>query len=87
MAYSFRLNLFCKDRLSFGPITIIQLLERRDYEYMLQGAKEVAESANQSKSEFLANMSHEIRTPMNAIIGMGGLLAGTPLSDHQREYL
>ena len=54
---------------------------------MLQGAKEVAESANRSKSEFLANMSHETRTPMNAIIDMGGLLADTLLSDHQREYL
>ena len=54
---------------------------------MLQGAKEVAESANRSKSEFSANMSHETRTPMNAIIGMDGLLADTLLSDHQREYL
>ncbi len=87
--------MFCKDRLSSGSITIIQLLgqlvsallERRDDEEMLQGAKEVAESANRSKSEFSANMSHETRTPMNAIIYMGGLLADTPLFDHQREYL
>ena len=45
---------------------------------MLQGAKEVGESANQSKSEFLANMSHEIRTPMNAILGMTTLLFDVP---------
>ena len=54
---------------------------------MLQGAKEVAESANRSKSEFSVNMSHETRTPMNALIGMDGLLAGPLLSAHQREYL
>ena len=43
--------------------------------------------AAQAKSEFLANMSHEIRTPLNGVIGMAELLAGTPLSDEQRDYV
>src|ERR1700689_5264103 len=49
--------------------------------------KAEAERANQAKSEFLAMMSHEIGTPMNGIVGMGALLADTPLSAGQSEYL
>ncbi len=50
-------------------------------------ARRAAESANQAKTRFLTTMSHEIRTPINGVIGMAQILAGSELTEEQRDYL
>ncbi|TXH87937.1 MAG: response regulator [Rhodoferax sp.] len=52
-----------------------------------EAAKLAAEQGNRMKSQFLATMSHEIRTPMNGVMGMAGLLEGTPLTPVQQSYV
>ena len=63
------------------------ITERKNAELEILKAKLEADEARKTQEQFLANMSHEIRTPMNGIIGMTQLIAGTRLTEEQKEYV
>jgi signal transduction histidine kinase len=72
---------------ALGALGVFVTRAREETLQTVHDAKEAALDAARAKSEFLAAMSHEIRTPLNGVIGMTDVLAATPLSPDQLDYV
>jgi PAS domain S-box-containing protein len=66
----------------------IQKYLEKPYQFIVLGSDVTTfKNALQIKDQFLANMSHEFRTPLHTIYSLGNLLAETPLSREQNDYM
>ena len=68
-----------------GYTGIVEDTTLRRREQAAQAALRAHEVATRAKDDIVSTVSHELRTPLNGVIGMVGLLLGTPLSRDQRE--
>ncbi len=66
---------------------ISDISAQKEVERTLRNAKQAADQANDAKTLFFATISHEIRTPLYGILGTLELLALTPMSSQQQQYL
>jgi signal transduction histidine kinase len=75
--------------LAAGAMLVLVAQQRAMVAAQLRLAQEraIAAAASEAKTAFLANVSHEIRTPLNAVLGVAELLAGTALTDGQRQHV
>ncbi|WP_256943228.1 ATP-binding protein [Achromobacter xylosoxidans] len=66
---------------------ISDISAQKEVERTLRNAKQAADQANDAKTLFFATISHEIRTPLYGILGTLELLALTPMTSQQQQYL
>lgn len=81
---------FVQAEIGIGLITVIT----SNFSYSMHSAFkalekriETAHQADVAKTNFLATISHELCTPMNGILGIGEVLAETPMSEEQKELM
>ena len=67
--------------------TVFNATARRKYERELQLARQRAEESARAKSELLSTISHDMRSPLGAILAAAQMLARSPLSAPQQNYL
>jgi signal transduction histidine kinase/ActR/RegA family two-component response regulator len=68
-------------------VSLVDVQAQYDAEERLKLARDEAQAASRAKSMFVAKISHEVRTPLNGIIGLSGLLAGSPLTAQQAKWV
>lgn len=64
-----------------------EISARKQLEFALREAKDIAEQNSRYKSQFIANMSHELRTPLNAVIGITEMLREDVVEDGPEAFI
>ncbi|MFC0180909.1 ATP-binding protein [Thorsellia kenyensis] len=82
-----QLNQEITDRIKAEQARL-QLVETLKEEVMQRKRyQDALEQASRDKTTFISTISHELRTPLNGIIGLSRILADSPLSAQQQNYL